>query len=171
MSKSYVLKALKILRLEEILKLTTAIQAKSGLLKKAAGQELISWDDASSAEEAPQQTTPLQGPLQKSADVLPFIRPAESPTPKTAESPQTTLESDHDQNLAVISSDFMLWQRELSKDVNTPLLNKQAVKGYAKSTEMYEVKTITPEGKDKIRFASTQGVLVNKNRPRKKELL
>ena len=162
MSKSYVLKALKILRLEEILKLTTAIHTKSGLLKKAAGQELISWDDASSSEEANQQPNTIQNSQQKSADVLPFIRPAESPTPKTAESPQITLESDHDQNLAVISSDFMLWQRELSKDVNTPLQNKQAVKGYAKSTEMYEVKTITPEGKDKIRFASTQGVLINK---------
>lgn len=162
MSKSYVLKALKILRLEEILKLTTAIHTKSGLLKKAAGQELISWDDASSGEETQQETTGSQTIHQKSADVLPFVRPVESPTPKTAEPSQTSQEAGHDQNLAVVSSDFMLWQRELSKDVNTPLQNKQAVKGYAKSTEMYEVKTITPEGKDKIRFASTQGVLINK---------
>jgi hypothetical protein len=161
-SKSHILKALKILRLEEILKLTTAIKAKSGLLKKAAGQELISWDDASTVEVSQQQAIPAQGPQQKSADVLPFVRPVDSPNQKTAESPLTPQDIDHDQNLAVVSSDFMLWQRELSKDVNTPLQNKQAVKGYAKSTEMYEVKTITPEGKDKIRFASTQGVLVNK---------
>ena len=37
-----------------------------------------------------------------------------------------------------------------------------AFKGYRKSTEMYVVKTPTHEGKDKIRFASTNGVLVNK---------
>ena len=39
---------------------------------------------------------------------------------------------------------------------------KDAFKGYEKSTEMYVVKTTTHDGKDKLRFAATDGVLINK---------
>jgi len=56
----------------------------------------------------------------------------------------------------------MLWNREQNKDSNSPVLKKEAAKEYARSTEMYVVKTATVEGKEKIRFAHTNGVLVDK---------
>ncbi len=79
MPKSYVLRALKLLSLEEILKLTTAVKLKTGLLKKAAGQELVSWE-SETVEKAP--------PQEASADILPFTRPRtiESNTKDTSSS-------------------------------------------------------------------------------------
>jgi len=61
-----------------------------------------------------------------------------------------------------MTADVLLWQRELAKHTDESIQKKKAFKGYKKSTEMYSVKTSTPEGKDKIRFASINGVLVDK---------
>ena len=41
-------------------------------------------------------------------------------------------------------------------------VKKEAARGYARATEMYVVKTSKIEGSDSIRFASTNGVLVDK---------
>ena len=159
MPKSYVLKALKLLSLEEILKLTTAVKMKTGLLKKAAGQELVSWE-STPAEKAQTEEGPSQND-RVSADILPFtkLRPKENEKEKDSSEKSS---ADEEGNLNIVSSEFILWQRELSRDPSGPLQTKQAVKGYTKSTEMYVVKTPSNDGKDKIRFASTQGVLVNK---------
>ncbi len=45
MAKPFVLRALKILGLEEILNIAEVPKMKKTALKKAAGEELISWDD------------------------------------------------------------------------------------------------------------------------------
>jgi hypothetical protein len=157
--KSYVLKALKLLSLDEILKLATAVKVKSGLLKKAAGQELVSWEESSDPHEV---MTEKNSPPQKSdfkapADILPFKRP---------EKKEESLSEDCEgakEHASLVSSEFILWHRELNKDAAVgPSQTKEAIKGYMKSTEMYVVKTPSSDGKDKIRFASTQGVLINK---------
>lgn len=159
MSKSYVLKALKLLSLDEILKLATAVKVKSGLLKKAAGQELVSWEDSSAPQEAQvEKNTPPSSPDFKApADILPFRRPEkkEEASPEESEGAK--------EHTSLVSSEFILWHRELNKDAAVgPSQTKEAIKGYMKSTEMYVVKTPSSDGKDKIRFASTQGVLINK---------
>jgi hypothetical protein len=131
----FVLRALKILGLEEMLKLSEVLHVKQAPLKKAAGEDLIVWDDAPTIAPKIQK--------QEDAKVLSFPKKTINDlAPMPEASPETEDDKDRPNFL---TSDLVLWQREI-----------------AKSTEMYVVKTPTPEGKDKIRFASTNGVLVNK---------
>lgn len=157
MAKSYVLRALKILGLEEIVRLSQVIKVKPSMMKKAAGEELVSWSDASDQAELNRPPEPAQ-----LGTILPFKK--EPPKSDQLERPTSAdpAQSNDTEIPNIVSSEFMLWQRELSKDVSAPLMSKEAVKGYSKSTEMYVVKTPSIDGTDKIRFASTKGVLVNK---------
>ncbi len=149
---SYVLQALKILGLEEMLKLSDVLHVKQVRLKKAAGGELIVWDDADL------NVQPRNAPREE-AKVLAFPKKTISQLlPLQDEAPPKEEESTPN----LFTSDVVLWQRELSKLSGETSHKMDAFKGYKKSTEMYVVKTPTNEGKDKIRFASTNGVLVNK---------
>ncbi len=150
---SYVLQALKILGLEEMLKLSEVLHVKQVPLKKAAGGELIVWDDAD------QKVQPKAAPHREDAKVLAFPKKTISQLlPLQEEAPPKEEESTPN----LVTSDVVLWQRELSKQSGETSHKMDAFKGYKKSTEIYIVKTPTNEGKDKIRFASTNGVLVNK---------
>jgi hypothetical protein len=158
-SKSYVLKALKLLSLDEILKLATAVKVKSGLLKKAAGQELVSWEDSPSPDEAriDKNSLPPSPDFKAPADILPFKRPEKKEEAITEENEGVK------EHTSLVSGEFILWHREMNKDAAVgPSQTKEAIKGYMKSNEMYVVKTPSSDGKDKIRFAATQGVLINK---------
>jgi hypothetical protein len=126
------------------------VNSSTSIFKKVAGDELVAWNNA--PEES--HINPLKSDL--SDNVLPF-RPAKNPVPESIEPPSELKESPE-----LSSSDFVLWQRELSRETGNPQQKIEAVKGYSKATEMYVVKTPTIEGKDKIRFASTNGVLVDK---------
>lgn len=140
-----------------MLKLSQTGQVKTVLMKKAAGAELIVWDDAPEPEAHAPATEATE------AKILPFKKqfgpPAEVQEPIADPHLPEFKPSAESENF--YSSEFMLWQRELSKDTTAPL-KKDAVRGYARSTEMYVVKTPTIEGKEKIRFADTNGILVNK---------
>ncbi len=156
MAKSFVLRALRVFSLEEMLNLAEARRVKTSLMKKAAGEELVVWDDV------PETTTKVKAATPETSDnVLPFqkktaIKDVEPlPDPALKDSPEG-------ETSTLLSSEFILWQRELTKDSGAPHSKKDAVKGYSKATEMYVVKTPDVEGKEKIRFASTNGVLVNK---------
>lgn len=147
---NFVLRALRILGLEEMLKLSEVLLEKQVPLKKAAGEELIAWDDA--ADKRPQRPVP-----QQDAKVLEF------PKKKINELEALKEEVEGAEETAeVMGTDLMLWQREITKQADVNILKREALKGYKKATEMYVVKTSTREGKDKIRFASTNGVLINK---------
>ena len=155
MSKShYVLRALKILGLEEMLNLSQVLQ-KQVPLKKAAGEELMVWDEA-------QPEAPKRSLKEPEARVLEF--PKKNLKQITQEvgledpaQPEGEPEASH-----VLSSEMILLQREITKNTGETVQKIDAFKGYRKSTEMYVVKTPTIDGKDKIRFASTNGVLINK---------
>lgn len=154
MSKSsFVLKALKILGLEEMLKLSEVLHVKQVPLKKAAGEDLIVWDDAS-------ETIPKK--KQEEARILAFPKKSSinDISPYREETPEPSSEDQETHTL--LTSDLVLWQREIAKSSGESSHKMDAFKGYKKSTEMYVVKTPTIDGKDKIRFASTNGVLVNK---------
>lgn len=155
-SKStFVLRALKILGLDEMLKLSQVLHVKQVPLKKAAGEELIVWDDAPS--EVPSTSSKKVEPEGK---VLSFPKKTiQDLTPMPEENPE---QDDDKERPNFLTSDMVLWQREIAKSSGENVHKLDAFKGYKKSTEMYVVKTPTPEGKDKIRFASTNGVLVNK---------
>jgi hypothetical protein len=142
----FVFQALGLLGLEEILKLSEVHQTKKVALKKAAGGELISWDEP--VAPAPKKAQ------QEEAKVLIF--------PKTPQVEEEKLEVPHPDQPHIVPSELHLWQRELTKDSDSSIQKLDAFKGYKRSTEMYVVKSSTVDGKDKIRFASTEGILVDK---------
>lgn len=149
---STVLRALRILELEEMLKLSEVLHVKQVPLKKAAGAELIVWDDAesSSSKKAPEEE----------AKILSFPRKRLSELAPIPEEKQQV--KDDIPGLNSMATDGVLWQRELAKHNGEIIHKTSAIKGYKKSTEIYVVKTSSDEGKDKIRFAATNGILVNK---------
>jgi hypothetical protein len=157
-TKSHVLKALRILGLEEILKLSKAAFVKPVFMKRAAGEDLIVWSDA------PENIDKLDGPSGNNGTLLPFKKkqPAPSSFPEPVSNNDKAPTNLAETPCNIQSSEFILWNREKTKTASSPVLKKEAAKEYAKSTEMYVVKTSTIEGKDKIRFADTNGVLVNK---------
>ena len=141
-----------------MLKLSAALQVKHVPLKKAAGEDLVTWDGPpvirpkAEPQEAKILEFPKERSFQKEAPPEPLVSvEAEGYTP--SENPETPL---------LYSSEMMLWQRELTKESEALLSKKEAGSSYKKATEMYVVKSQDPEGKEKIRFASTNGVLVNK---------
>ncbi len=149
-----VLHALKILGLEEMLKLSEVLHVKQVPLKKAAGGELIVWD------EADQKPAPKKHQEKEDAKILAFPKKSINELiPLQDETPAT---EDDGEKLNFVTSDVLLWHRELSKQTDEISHKMDAFKGYRKSTEIYVVKTPSNEGKDKIRFALTNGVLVNK---------
>jgi hypothetical protein len=153
LSKStFVLRALKILGLDEMLKLSQVLHVKQVPLKKAAGEDLVVWDDA-----------PVMAPRQQESTEAKVLSFPKKTIQDLAPLREENLEKEDDKERPnFLTSDLVLWQREIAKSSGENVHKLDAFKGYKKSTEMYVVKTPTPEGKDKIRFASTNGVLVNK---------
>lgn len=154
---SYVLRALKILGLEEMLKLSEVLHVKQVPLKKAAGEELIVWDDAVEPQASPPSRDRSKD--KEEGKVLAFPKKTINDLAPLSEDPPP---SEEEEAPSFLSSDLVLWQREIAKHTGDNIHRLDAFKGYKKSTEMYVVKTPGPEGKDKIRFASTNGVLINK---------
>ncbi len=155
MAKSFVLKALRIFGLEEILKISRTIQVKPVELKKAAGEELMAWNYGSDAVAHVE-------PNPEEKNVLPFNKKPYQPNDlDNSQERPAKKEVSTDDSSSILSSDFLLWHRELTRDVSVPL-KKDAVKGYARSTQMYVVKKPSSEDAEKIRFASINGVLVDK---------
>lgn len=155
LSKSlFVLRALKILGLDEMLKLSEVLHVKQAPLKKAAGEELVVWDDSEPVPKQQKRSNP-----EKDAKVLEFPKKTIADMASVPE-PHSDLKEGEDSNL--LNSEVVLWQKEISRQAGDSVHKKDAFKGYKKSTEMYVVKTSDIDGKDKIRFASTNGVLVNK---------
>lgn len=150
---SFVLQALKILGLEDILKLSEVLHVKQVPLKKAAGEELIVWD-----EDAPDKV--FQKAPREEGKVLSFPKKT-AVQDLTAFTPEPEIPKE-ELAPSFVTSDLVLWQREISRDAGENIVKLDAFKGYKKANEMYVVKTKMAEGKDKMRFASTNGVLVNK---------
>ncbi len=155
MANSYVLKALRIFGLEEMLKLSQSALVKPVILKKAAGEDLVFWSDAPDEDVVPLSIQETPG------KVLPFkknFRPTieEETLDKKAKDEASEGDANH-----IVTTEFVLLNREMAKESDVSA-KKDAVKGYARATEMYVVKTSNIEGTESIRFASTNGVLVNK---------
>jgi len=149
--KSFVLEALGILGLEEILKLSSVLLEKKVPLKRAAGENLVILSDDAQARRRSKKeddnllsfSSPQKSAVQKDQ------HKEEDPRINQGESPY-------------IESDLHLWQREVSKDNDGPSKNLEAFKGYKESTQLYVVKQESTDGKNKLKFASTNGVLVDK---------
>lgn len=127
-------------------------------MKRAAGEDLIVWSDA------PETVDSNKDNDEHKATVLPFKKHLSdfNKFNETDLDPAKLKDQASESSNTIQSSEYILWNREQSKDASSPVLKKEAAKEYARSTEMYVVKTSTVEGKEKIRFANTNGVLVNK---------
>ena len=158
MAKSTVLNALRIIGPKEILKLSQMALVKPVMLKKAAGEDLVVWDDASEPEHhKPADSDPVL------AKVLPFPKPINdfAQTLESMVAPNEPKRLD-EAPMNIQSTELMLWGRELGRDLSDPSIKKNGAKEYAKSADIYIVKTSALEAKEKFRFAATNGVLVNK---------
>jgi hypothetical protein len=146
---SAVLKAFTIIGPEEILKLSEASHTGHG--KMVSGDSFVHWEEEPSHDED-------KGPA-KEADVIPFpqkkhqFTAMEEPLPADAKAEHIP---------SFINTDLALMQREMARDAEEALTRMSAKKGYKSATEMFVIKTKDVEGKSKMRFASTHGVLVDK---------
>jgi len=147
----YVLRALCILGPEEILKLAHVLNREEVSFKKAAGDDFVFWKDKKAPAKKPENKPKTE------AKILHFSRPA----PQVDERPETPEESDTGESGGILSSEVILMQREISRESASETQKASARSGYQKATEVYVVKS-NIDGKEKIRFASTNGVLINK---------
>ncbi len=133
-------------------KLASFYQSKHGQLKKAAGEELILWDDTpvshSASSPKKEESKVIQFP-KKTVGQMDHLRPEQE-------------KGEIAENEPCMPVDILLWQRDVVRHSGENNQKLDAFKGYKKASEMYVVKTLDEDGKDKIRFASTNGVLVNK---------
>jgi hypothetical protein len=144
---SFILQALNILGLEDILRLSEILHVKQTIQKKAAGEELIVWDESSEippAKRASSGTKVLEFPKTKQEAVEPPAAPPAEDGP------------------SLIHTDLLMWQREMGRQTGELLHKRNAFKGYNRASEMYVVKESEREGKEKSRVVATNGVLVNK---------
>lgn len=148
---SHVLQALKILGLEEVLKLSEVLKVKRVPLKKAAGEELVSWEEGAAAR-------PIAREAEAEARVLAFPKKtAQEFAPLPEAGPQVS-----DADVGLESSELLLWQRETTRQIDEEQHKRDAISGYKKATEIYIVKSKSQDPQEKIRFAETSGVLINK---------
>jgi hypothetical protein len=148
---SYVLQALKILGLEEMLKLSEVLHMKQAPLKKVAGEDLIIWD-----------TAPAKEPVKKEAKEAQVLNFPKRP-PSESNQVSSEVKEEDEEVPGLIHSEIVLWQREVARQTSDIVHRLDAYKGYTQSTVMYVVKEpATDGGPDKNRLAATSGVLVNK---------
>ncbi len=147
----YVLRALCILGPEEILKLAHVLHREEVSFKRASGDDVVVWKQERS--QAPKKKEPSSSPEGR---VLPFTRPSSIPEPQV----ETIVENLDEAQ--ILSSEVVLLQREIARESGTGGQKAAATLGYQKATEMYVVKSQTLDGKEKMRIASTNGVLVDK---------
>lgn len=147
----YVLRALCILGPEEILKLAHILHREEVSFKKASGDDFVFWKEGK-APAKQQESKP-----KSEAKILHFSRT----TPQIEEKEEVLEESSTQDGSSIMSSEVVLMQREISRESSSGAQKSSAKTGYQKATEMYVVKS-NIDGKEKIRFASTNGVLINK---------
>ncbi len=145
------MRALCILGPEEILKLAHVLHREEVSFQRASGDDIVSWKD--------QKPTPRKKETksQTEAKILHFTKPA----PQMEEKPVDDGEATGD-DAQILSAEVILMQREISRETSSERHKVSARSGYQKASEMYVVKSQSLDGKEKIRFASTNGVLVNK---------
>jgi hypothetical protein len=151
---SIVLQALNLLGLEDILKLSKILHVKQIARNKAVGEELIVWEET---EDLVQSKPAKPKPADTEAKILEFPKVYKQETQNN--SPEA---DEREETSTLISSDLVMWQRELGRQTGEKLQKRDAFSGYNRATEMLVSKETGLEGKSKNRIVATNGVLVNK---------
>lgn len=146
--KSFVLEALSIFDLEKVQDLCAVLLEKKVPLKKASGEEIFFRNEVSQVKKSNNQDNSGSN----SSNIL-FFKNERSEKENSKKKEDLTKVSD---------SENLIWQRESSKGVGENLKKSEAISGYKQSNQLYVVKQESEDGKNKLRFASTYGVLVDK---------
>ena len=149
---SPVLKAFSLLGPEEILELSE-VMGKVPVGKKVAVDILVFFEE----DEVPVMKKP-----KKEAKVLPFTKPKLEPLEAVSPAPKEGDPQENSELPSLVTGEMALFQRELGKEGDEALSRIDAKKGYSRITNVYLVKSKDLSGKEKIRFADTNGVLINK---------
>lgn len=150
---SAVLRAFSLIGPEEILKLSQILYVATGL-KKVVGESYTLWD------EGPPQSAPSRPP----GKVLQFPQ-NKIASPESESVPEPHLQPPADGKVfdaPFITGEAAVLYRQISREAEDQLQKSSAKNGYKKTGSVLMVKTQIDGGKEKVHFASTNGVLVDK---------
>jgi len=146
--KSFVLKALYIYDLDDVLQLCSILLEKKVPLNRAVGDGFETMGSNMGTRSAKKTTK---------ADNIASLKLVDLDARKKEKEEQERKEFD-----TKLNSELLLWQREASKAPGDSIKRVDAANGYKQSSQLYVVKQETSDGKNKLKFASTRGVLVDK---------
>lgn len=152
-NNSAVLRAFSLIGPEEILKLSQVLHVATGL-KKVVGESYTLWDEGP-ARPAPSRPLGkvLQFPINKSS------------VPESEAVPEPHLKPPADGKVfdaPFITGEAAVLYRQISREAEEHLQKCAAKTGYQKAGAVLMVKTPIEGGREKVHFASTNGVLVDK---------
>lgn len=174
--KSFILSVLGILTPQDLKYLAEASKERAPQFKKAAGGELLLWED-----EAPirtQEARVLDFPTRReqevaqsashesAADFMVHESPLEAigvlSAEKQAELKRAAAEEYEKSKPDTL--DFMLTERERFKDSEEKIFKQNGLASYRRNSDLrlYRVTTTDDKGKEKVQVKSTLGVLVDK---------
>lgn len=144
---------LKILGLQEMLKLSEVIHSRSLPLKQVSGGGFIVGD---AQDERPKSKPKKE---EKEAKVIPFPQKQEikeEPPARGPPLPAIALET------TFLASEEILNQLEIAKEMSGVLQKHRALEEYKQGQNVHMVKSKDSEGKTQVRFAKTKGVLIDR---------
>ena len=150
---SHILKAFSIIGPEEILKLSESVATGHG--KMVSGDSFLVWGE----EQEPEASTP-EPDQSKDAEVIPFPKNKKHFEALVETAPEAPV--DEKPIPSFVGGELALMQRELAKESEEAISRMTAKSGYKAATNLFVIKSKDLEGKSKIRFAATNGVLVDK---------
>lgn len=158
--KPFVLSCLKILGLEEMLKLSDIVHTRSIPLKQVSGGGFAVGD---APEERPRNDPKKEKKEAKEAKVIPFPKKEEL----SKEIPEKNLppppqELPHESNTEFLASEEILNQLEIARELKESGLRHQALENYRQGQNTHIVRSKNSEGKTEVRFAKTKGVLIDR---------
>jgi hypothetical protein len=147
--KSFVLEALSLYDLEKIYDLGSVLLERKVPLKKASGEQVVFSSESGAKKRASSESSNNN----ETPNILPFKKSSQEDN-QTKKKPEEV-----DPRL---NTELMMWQREASRELGENIKKSEAFSGYKQSNQLYVVKQESSEGKNKLKFASTFGVLVDK---------
>ena len=163
-AKSIVLSVLRLLTTHDLRRLTDTLKSARQLAKKAAGAEMLVWDDtedaiapAVEAKVLPFPSAPVQTGAAAGLGQIGVLSAKEQQ--ERAKAALEEAEKDKPSE-----TDFLLDEREKFKETEEKMFKQNGYACYQRSSDvsLYRVTVTDDKGKEKTKLTSSQGVLVNK---------
>jgi hypothetical protein len=154
--KSNILEALSLYDQDKILDLCKVLLEKKIPFKKAAGEDVL-FSSTNNLERASLGINKTEVKKKSQVEERHLILVKDQADLGQKKKKKENVEEDFRLN-----SELLMWQREASKEIDGVLKKSEAVKGYKQLNQLYVVKEESEDGKNKLKFASTHGVLIDK---------